>query len=62
MIAKLSIIVHTLPLRVLLSLPVNGICTNLLISFLYMCMFPAGCFRQGTYMAHSLINGLLNET
>ena len=27
-----------------------------------MCMFPACCFRQKTYMAQGLVNGVLNET
>ena len=29
---------------------------------LYMCMSPACCFRQRTYMAQGLVNGVLNET
>ena len=38
--------------------------TNLFCSYivLYMCMFPACCFRQKTYVAQGLLNGLLNET
>ena len=35
---------------------------NLFISFLHTCMFPAYCFRQWTYMAQRLVNGVLNET
>ena len=27
-----------------------------------MCMFPDCCFRQRTYMAQGLVNGVLNET
>ena len=29
---------------------------------LYICMFPARCFRQKTYVAQGLFNGVLNET
>ena len=29
---------------------------------LYICMFPAYCFRHRTYMAQGLVNGVLNET
>ena len=29
---------------------------------LYMCMFPAYCFHQRTYMAQGPVNGVLNET
>ena len=29
---------------------------------LYMCMFPACCFRQRTYVAQGLVNGVLNES
>ena len=29
---------------------------------LYICMFPACCFRQRTYVAQSFFNGVLNET
>ena len=29
---------------------------------LYMCMFPACCFHQRTYVAQSLVNGVLNDT
>ena len=29
---------------------------------LYMCMFPACCFRQRTYMAQGLVNRVLSET
>ncbi len=32
------------------------------IMFLHTCMFPACCFRQRTYMAQGLVNGVLNET
>ena len=32
------------------------------ISFLHTYMFPACCFRQRTYMAQGLVNGVLNET
>ena len=28
----------------------------------YMCMFSASCFRQRTYVAQGLINGVLTET
>ena len=35
---------------------------HLFILFLHMCMFPAYCFHQRTYIAHSLVNGVLNET
>ena len=31
-------------------------------SFLHTCIFPACCFRPATYMAHSLVNGVLNDT
>ena len=34
----------------------------LFILFSHTCMFPACCYRQRTYMAHSLVNGILNET
>ena len=34
----------------------------LFILFLHTCIFPACCFRQRTYMAQGLINGILNET
>ena len=34
----------------------------LFILFLHMCMFPAFCFHQRTYMAQSLVNGVINET
>ncbi len=34
----------------------------LVILFLHTCMFPACCFRQRTYMAQGLVNGVLNET
>ena len=34
----------------------------LFILFLHTCMFPASCFCQRTHMAHSLVNGVLNET
>ena len=34
----------------------------LFISFLNTCMFPAYCFRQRTYMAQGLVNGVLNKT
>ena len=27
-----------------------------------MCMFPACCFRQKTYVAQGLVNGVLNKT
>ena len=33
-----------------------------LTNVLYMCMFPACCFRQRTYVAQSLLNGVLSET
>ena len=33
----------------------------LFILFLHMCMFPACCFHQRTYMAQGLVNGVLNE-
>ena len=29
---------------------------------LYICMFPACCFRQRTFVAQGLLNGVLNET
>ena len=29
---------------------------------LYICMFPACCFHQRTYVAQGLVNGVLNET
>ena len=29
---------------------------------LYMYMFPVCCFRQRTYMAQGLVNGVLNKT
>ena len=29
---------------------------------LYMCMFPACCFRQRTYVVQGLVNGVHNET
>ena len=29
---------------------------------LYICVFPACCFRQRTYVAQGLFNGVLNET
>ena len=29
---------------------------------LYTCMFPACCFRQRTFMAQGLVNGVLNVT
>ena len=29
---------------------------------LYICMFPACCFRQRTCVAQGLFNGVLNET
>ena len=35
---------------------------HLFILFLHMCMFPACCFRQSTYMAQGFVNGVLNET
>ena len=28
---------------------------------LYVCMFPACCFRQRTYVAQGLVNGVLIE-
>ena len=31
-------------------------------NILYMCIFPACCFRQRTYMAQCLVNEVLNET
>ena len=34
----------------------------LFISFLHMCIFPACCFHQRTYMAQGLVYRLLNET
>ena len=34
----------------------------LFILFLLMCMFPACCCRQRTYMAQGLVNGVLSET
>ena len=33
-----------------------------LIYVLYMCMFPACCFRHRTYIAQGLVNGVLIET
>ena len=30
--------------------------------FSHTCMFPAYCFRQRTYMAQGVVNGILNET
>ena len=29
---------------------------------LYMCMFPACCFLQRTYVAQGIVNRVLNET
>ena len=29
---------------------------------LYMCMFPACCFRQRTYVTQGIVNGALNKT
>ena len=29
---------------------------------LYICIFPAYCFRQRTYVAQGLVNRVLNET
>ena len=34
----------------------------LFILFLLICMFPACCFHQRTYMAQGIVNGVLNET
>ena len=33
----------------------------LFISFLHGCIFPCCCFRQRTYMAQGLVNGVFNE-
>ena len=33
-----------------------------LTNVLYICMFPACCFHQRTYVAQGLVNGVLNET
>ena len=33
-----------------------------LIYVLYMCIFPACCFRQRTYVAQGLVNGILSVT
>ena len=32
------------------------------IIYIYVCMFPACCFRQRTDVAQGLVNGVLNET
>ena len=34
----------------------------LIILFLHTCMFPACCFRQRTYMAQGLVNGVFNSS